>query len=270
MIAGPSAGIVIMVRDPFAGSSKTRLVPRLGADGAALLSEAMVLDTLDLVRGLWTHRSGGGATADDTTSAARETAPPTTAPLNTAPPLDSLRDTDPLTGFATITGFVAVDHPDAGPFFSTHAPDMAQLLQRGTSLATRLAGAMCDVSSLGFDVVVALGGDCPHMGSAPLVAALETLRRDQVDLVFGPATDGGYYLIGWTTPHPEVVVPVTMSTPQVLDDSLALASAAGLRHTLLDLSYDLDEPADLDRFSADSHALHAAPRTSARLAAAGP
>jgi glycosyltransferase A (GT-A) superfamily protein (DUF2064 family) len=37
-----------MAKEPIAGRSKTRLIPALGADGAAALSRAMTLDVLDL------------------------------------------------------------------------------------------------------------------------------------------------------------------------------------------------------------------------------
>lgn len=39
-----------MAKEPVAGRSKTRLIPALGAEGAAALSRAMTLDVLDLAR----------------------------------------------------------------------------------------------------------------------------------------------------------------------------------------------------------------------------
>ncbi len=38
--------IVVFTREPIAGLTKTRLIPRLGANGAAALASAFTLDTL--------------------------------------------------------------------------------------------------------------------------------------------------------------------------------------------------------------------------------
>lgn len=46
---GAPASIVVVAKCPIPGSSKTRLIPSLGADGAARLAEAMLADVLTTV-----------------------------------------------------------------------------------------------------------------------------------------------------------------------------------------------------------------------------
>jgi rSAM/selenodomain-associated transferase 2/rSAM/selenodomain-associated transferase 1 len=84
------------------------------------------------------------------------------------------------------------------------------------------------------------------------------------DVVFGPALDGGYYLVGLKDPAHAAALfdlpPHGWGGPNVLDDSLAAARAAGLRATLLEPERDLDTPADAEALAADdpelAHLLH--------------
>ena len=69
--------------------------------------------------------------------------------------------------------------------------------------------------------------------------------------VRGPCADGGYYLIGWRGPHPPLVREVTMSAPDTLAQTLAVAARDGLRVALLPPWYDVDDPADLARLADD-------------------
>lgn len=46
----PRRVVGIMAKAPVAGQAKTRLIPALGADGAALLQRHMLLDTIDLTK----------------------------------------------------------------------------------------------------------------------------------------------------------------------------------------------------------------------------
>src|SRR5262249_19521019 len=58
----------------------------------------------------------------------------------------------------------------------------------------------------------------------------EALRQlDEHDVVLGPAEDGGYYLVALARPRPALFEGVAWSTPAVLAETLARASALGLR-----------------------------------------
>jgi len=84
-----------------------------------------------------------------------------------------------------------------------------------------------------------------------VACAFDILARDEADVGLGPCDDGGYDLIGLARPQPRLLAEVTMSTPHVLRDTLALAATAGLRAILLLPWYDVDVAGDLRRLAAE-------------------
>jgi hypothetical protein len=100
----------------------------------------------------------------------------------------------------------------------------------------------------GAERVVLVGSDIPGLKADHLRAAFAQL--DAADLVFGPALDGGYYLVG-ATAHAlrrstGFLGPgVRWSTTHTLSDTLARVRAAGLIHALIDPLADIDRPEDL-------------------------
>ncbi len=142
---------------------------------------------------------------------------------------------------------VAVWPPEATTYFATIAPDFSQVIQRGDSLDVRLDHALTECLDRGFDHVVAINSDSPTLPHTFIADAFTSLADDEVDMVLGPADDGGYYLIGWKRAYPELVRGIEMSTPHVLDDTLALADRSGVRVSLLRPWYDVDDAADLGR-----------------------
>ncbi|CAI7816577.1 unnamed protein product, partial [Closterium sp. NIES-53] len=87
---------------------------------------------------------------------------------------------------------------------------MQQLLPSSTSLrfvpqvggdvGARMQAAFHHVLGLGYQRVVVIGTDIPDVDGATVAAALSALRHHRV--VFGPALDGGYYLLGLTAVLP--------------------------------------------------------------------
>ena len=63
--------------------------------------------------------------------------------------------------------------------------------QRGEGLADRLTAGFTDVD----DDAIVIAMDTPHLDSDDLAVALSALQ-DSHDTVFGPATDGGFWLLG--------------------------------------------------------------------------
>jgi uncharacterized protein len=61
-------------------------------------------------------------------------------------------------------------------------------------LGVKLESAFAESFSRGARVCIAIGGDCPYLGEEILIRAVQILEVG--DMVIGPATDGGYYLIG--------------------------------------------------------------------------
>jgi hypothetical protein len=95
-------------------------------------------------------------------------------------------------------------------------------------------------------------------------AGVRQLRDGNDRIVLGPATDGGYYLIGMNRPCPSVFERIEWSTDRVLSQTVEAANAEGLRAVLLDEWRDVDEVADLRRLTGGSGEL-AASRTRAWL-----
>jgi uncharacterized protein len=91
--------------------------------------------------------------------------------------------------------------------------------------------------------VIIFGADTPDLTSAHINKAIEGLATHEV--VIGPATDGGYYLIGMRKPYPELLANMPWSTDQVLRETLRRLDALGIEPLLLDPLSDCDRPADL-------------------------
>ncbi|MBT5322600.1 MAG: DUF2064 domain-containing protein, partial [Verrucomicrobiales bacterium] len=73
------------------------------------------------------------------------------------------------------------------------------------------------------------------------------------DAVIGPATDGGYWLIGLNAPCPALFEGIEWSTGGVLQSTLAKADEAGLSVQLLRELGDVDTGADWERFMNKPH-----------------
>jgi rSAM/selenodomain-associated transferase 2 len=106
-----------------------------------------------------------------------------------------------------------------------------------------MAGAFADSFREGSAATVIIGSDCPLLTPEILAAAFESLKANPV--VFGPATDGGYYLIGLTRPVPELFQSVAWGTETVLAHSLGILGQIGLKPALLQPLDDLDRPEDV-------------------------
>ena len=100
-------------------------------------------------------------------------------------------------------------------------PDLACLPQARGDLGARLESAFAAAFADGATAVLAMGTDCPGLTTDRLRAALAALAAS--DLVLGPATDGGYYLIGLARPAPELFAGVPWGTERVLAATLARA-----------------------------------------------
>lgn len=166
-----------------------------------------------------------------------------------------LRDT--LTMMRRVEGVqqaIAFLPETAHDYFRHLAPDMALTCQRGTSLGERLDHLLNEALAGGSPRAVVIDSDSPTLPHDYITQAFEQL--DAADVVLGPTQDGGYYLIGLKKPQPHLLRQVQMSTPHVLDDTLALAEATGLTVSLLPAWYDVDTIADLHQLDREIAANH--------------
>lgn len=121
-------------------------------------------------------------------------------------------------------------------------------LQQGADLGERLGHAARDALQR-YEQLLFIGTDCPALDEAYLAAALGELQH--CDVVIGPATDGGYVLLGIRRWHPGLFADISWGSSAVLQQTLAAAQQAGLNVMLLSELADIDRPEDLPLISRD-------------------
>lgn len=115
------------------------------------------------------------------------------------------------------------------------------LLQAGDDFGDVLFGAARDLLVAGHDCVLLVNGDSPTLPPFFLVHAIEMLRRPGDRMVLGPASDGGYYLIGLKRPHKHLFTRIAWGTETVARRTRERAADIGLETTLLPEWYDIDD-----------------------------
>jgi uncharacterized protein len=93
--------------------------------------------------------------------------------------------------------------------------------------------------------VVLIGSDSPDLPTDYLSAALEAL--DEVDVVLGPASDGGYYLVGAARSVPPIFSGMAWSTAELWSQTTQRLKSTGCRWRSLPQWYDVDTAEDLIR-----------------------
>jgi uncharacterized protein len=143
--------------------------------------------------------------------------------------------------------------------------DVEIVAQEGNGLAAGLVSAFRIFIGRGYRRVVALDGDSPQIPCQTLEQAFRLL--DGSDVVVGPTTDGGYYLVGTTALQTALFDHYRIGTGGALDSLLATARKLNLKVALTETAYDVDEPCDLARLSQELQLFPSrAPRTARWLA----
>lgn len=122
-------------------------------------------------------------------------------------------------------------------------PALPRLAQGSGDLGARMARAM---AAAGPGPVCVIGADIPGISRAALWRAFRALGSHEA--VFGPAPDGGYWLVGLRNGArlpAGLFEGVRWSSEHALADSRA--SLPGARIALIDRLADVDEAADLPR-----------------------
>jgi rSAM/selenodomain-associated transferase 1 len=114
--------------------------------------------------------------------------------------------------------------------------------QMGGSLGERLEAAFEEL--LGTGAALVLGSDSPTLPVEVIGWAAGQLER--ADLVLGPCTDGGYYLIGMRRLLPQILRGIPWSTDRVLGSTLDIVERSGLVLGGLPPWYDVDTGSDLE------------------------
>ncbi len=137
---------------------------------------------------------------------------------------------------------------DRGEMNAWLGGDLSMVDQGKGDLGHRMRNAFNESFQEGFDKVVIVGTDCPYLTVDDVKETLDLLRNNI--LVLGPATDGGYYLIGISSAAPEwlydlIFENIPWGTSQVFNTTVNAIAETGLNMGLLDEKSDVDEPEDL-------------------------
>ena len=91
-------------------------------------------------------------------------------------------------------------------------------IQEGNCLGERMANAFKKGFDDGFNRIIVIGTDIWNLDTQIINKAFAALKNK--DCVIGPATDGGYYLLGLSKWIPQVFDGKNWGTSSVLDDTL--------------------------------------------------
>ena len=115
--------------------------------------------------------------------------------------------------------------------------------QRGETLGDRMAHAFETMIEDEGTIAVVVGSDSPDLPLTYIKRALLKLKHR--DVVLGPASDGGYYLIGLKRPRPVLFSGPAWGTDTVLESTLGIVRDKGLSCSLLPVWYDVDDAQSL-------------------------
>lgn len=133
--------------------------------------------------------------------------------------------------------------PDSGSGFR-------RVRQVDGDLGVRMTEAIDELQRTpgGGGAAVLIGSDAPTLHPGVITEAFDRLARGSADLVLGPATDGGYVLIGVSRrPGSLLLQEIAWSEATTLEDTEKRARALGWRTERTAGGTDVDTPEDLAR-----------------------
>ncbi|MXW83748.1 MAG: glycosyltransferase [Rhodothermaceae bacterium] len=126
--------------------------------------------------------------------------------------------------------------------------------QCGDGLGERMDHAFRETAAEGYEQMVIIGTDHPTLPTEFIMDAYEALS-DVPAVCIGPASDGGYYLLGMSPLICGLFDGIVYSKPNVLSLTLVRARESGASVTQLPVWYDVDTPEDLRRLVSEKTAL---------------
>ena len=91
--------------------------------------------------------------------------------------------------------------------------------------------------------VTIIGTDCPDLNAGILLKSFRELSKKNI--MIGPSTDGGYYLLGMNGFYPFLFNGIEWSSTQVLTDTINKVKANNLSMFMLPELIDIDTEQDL-------------------------
>jgi rSAM/selenodomain-associated transferase 1 len=169
------------------------------------------------------------------TRLAAETSPQWAAQVAEACLLDTL---DKLAGI-TAQRVLAFAPVHAAAYFAEAARGRFELVpQVEGDLGQRMSAFFTQQLAAGADRVVLTGADSPSLPAEFIEQAFAKLEH--ADVVLGPATDGGYYLVGLGRRLPPIFDGIPWSSERVLAETVARLACQSWQLALLPPWYDVD------------------------------
>ena len=129
------------------------------------------------------------------------------------------------------------------------AHGLALATQPEGDVGVRMHAAFVDHARCSAAPLLLIGTDCPAFDAAHLrEAARRLLAGDEA--VFTPAEDGGYVLVGLRQPMAGLFEAVSWSSSQVMNQTRGHLQRLGLRWSEMPTLWDVDRPADWQRWQA--------------------
>jgi uncharacterized protein len=198
--------LIVFCRYPEPGTTKTRLIPALGEQGAAdyhrLLTELTVDKARDVCR---SHRNSGN---------------------------HSRRTLE-----------IHYTGGDATSMADWLGADLAYVEQSDGDLGRRMHDSFQKAFREGVRRAVLIGVDAPALSKGTLNEAFRALGSH--DLVLGPSEDGGYHLIGLSRPSQHLFEGISWGTDTVMEETLRRAKEQGFSCATTEPRKDVDRPEDL-------------------------
>jgi rSAM/selenodomain-associated transferase 1 len=129
-----------------------------------------------------------------------------------------------------------------------------KFIQCRGDLGAKMKDAFQNGFSLGFQRIICIGSDLPDLSKPLIHQAFEELK--QVDTVFGPANDGGYYLIGLKQVHSFIFENKSWSTEDLFKETLEELENNQIKFQLLENLNDIDTLEDLQNSNLALHFSH--------------
>jgi len=121
--------------------------------------------------------------------------------------------------------------------------DNIKFVQQGFDLGERMQNAFENGFSEGYQKIILIGSDLPDISEEIIDNGFDLLEDNEV--IFGPALDGGYYLVGMMKPQFSVFKNKVWSTDGLLKTTLSELSMLNVKTDLLETLNDIDTFEDL-------------------------
>jgi len=139
--------------------------------------------------------------------------------------------------------FIAYAPHNAEQYFSDFKLNLIPLSDG--DLGERMFKSFQDVFNKGYQKAALVGADIPDLSANTILTAFDVLSGH--DIVYGPAKDGGFYLVGMKKAIRELFVNIPWSSDQTLKKSLEQASKNGYSVELTETLSDIDTIDDVNQ-----------------------